>query len=196
MPFEPADIIPRATMRTPEQILGPYFPTQIKPATGGDLTTIDGGAGHAQGDVVEIVGQVLDLQGEPVPAVRILIWQANCFGRYAHPNDLTQAPVDPNFQGFGEVTSEESGAYQLRTVKPGAYPAMADWTRAPHIHFEVHGRFERLITQMYFPDEPLNARDRILSSSPRPDLLIARPVPSDVEASCRTLRFDIVLARG
>jgi len=76
-------------MRTPEQILGPYFPTQIKPATGGDLTTIDGGAGHAQGDVVEIVGQVLDLQGEPVPAVRILIWQANCFGRYAHPNDHT-----------------------------------------------------------------------------------------------------------
>jgi protocatechuate 3,4-dioxygenase beta subunit len=183
-------------MRTPEQILGPYFPTQMSPATGGDLTTVDGGAGHAQGEVVEIVGQLLNLEGAPVPGVRILIWQANCFGRYAHPNDLAHAPLDPNFQGFGEVSSDESGWYRIRTVKPGAYPSMADWTRAPHIHFEVHGRFERLITQMYFPDEPLNAGDRILLSSQRPDLLIARLVPFQPDFDGRNLRFDVVLARG
>ncbi|UPK39302.1 hypothetical protein IVB18_19950 [Bradyrhizobium sp. 186] len=71
-----------------------------------------------------------------------------------------------------------------------------DWMRPPHIHFEIHGRFERLITQMYFPDEPLNACDRLLNAAPRPDLLIAKPVPSEDGSGHRVLNFDIVLARG
>ena len=74
-------------MRTPEQILGPYFPLQLKPTTDGDLTTIVGGSGRAQGEIIEIVGQIRNLEGEPVPAAKILIWQANCSGRYDHPND-------------------------------------------------------------------------------------------------------------
>jgi protocatechuate 3,4-dioxygenase beta subunit len=183
-------------MRTPQQILGPYFPMEINPVTSGDLTSIGRDAGQALGEIVEISGQVLNLEKEPVRGVRILIWQANCFGRYAHPNDFTEAPLDPNFQGFGEVRSDESGSYRIRTVKPGAYPAIDGWTRAPHIHFEVHGRFERLVTQMYFPDEPLNREDRFLSSSQRPDLLIARLVPSDSNLPARPLRFDIILVRG
>ena len=183
-------------MRTPEQILGPYFPMGIGPVTSGDLTSIGRDAGRALGELVEIGGQVLNLESEPVRGARILVWQANCFGRYAHPNDPTEAPLDPNFKGFGEVRSDESGSYRIRTVKPGAYPAVDGWTRAPHIHFEVHGQFERLVTQMYFPDEPLNGEDRFLLSSRRPDLLIARPVPSNLTLVNRTLRFDIVLARG
>jgi len=185
-------------MRTPEQILGPYFPIGVSPVTGGNLTSLDSGAGHALGEVVEIVGQVLNLEREPVAGVRILVWQANCFGRYTHPNDLrTEVPLDPNFQGFGEVRSDETGSYQIRTVKPGPYPAMeGDRMRAPHIHFEVLGQFERLVTQMYFPDEPLNRQDRFLLSSLKPDLLIAKSVLHSRTPNCQALKFDIVLARG
>jgi protocatechuate 3,4-dioxygenase beta subunit len=183
-------------MRTPEQILGPYFPTGISPMTSGDLTSKSGGAGRALGEIVEIGGRVVNVENEPIRGARILVWQANCFGRYAHPNDLTKAPLDPNFHGFGEVHSNESGSYRIRTVKPGAYPAMDGWTRAPHIHFEVYGQFERLVTQMYSPGESLNREDRFLLSSRRPDLLIARTVPSNPALVSQTLRFDISLARG
>jgi len=196
MPVDLADAIPRAAMRTPEQILGPYFPMQIEPTASGDLTKLDGGSEPAQGEIVQIGGRIRNLEGEPVCSAKILIWQANCFGRYSHPNDLTQAPLDPNFHGFAEIASDSSGAYRFRTIKPGAYPAIAGWMRAPHVHFEVIGQFERLITQMYFPDDPLNASDRFLMSARQPDLLIAQPVPSESNSSCRELRFDIVLARG
>jgi protocatechuate 3,4-dioxygenase, beta subunit len=184
-------------MRTPDQVLGPYYPMQATPVTGGDLTYTDKHVGRAVGEVIEIVGQVIDLAREPVGEVRILVWQANCFGRYAHPNDLaSDAPLDPNFMGFGEVRSSADGTYRIRTVKPGSYPALEGWTRAPHIHFEVCGQFEKLITQMYFPGEPLNQEDRFLLSSRKPELLIARPSTSDLLAGGRALRFDIVLARG
>jgi protocatechuate 3,4-dioxygenase beta subunit len=183
-------------MRTPDQFLGPYFPAGVSPVTSGDLTSNSAGAGRAQGNVVEIGGRVVNVENEPISGARILVWQANCFGRYAHPNDLRETPLDPNFQGFGEIRSDESGCYRIRTVKPGAYPAVDGWTRAPHIHFEVYGQFERLVTQMYFPGEPLNREDRFLLSLRQPDLLIARTVPSNSALVSQTLRFDIVLLRG
>jgi len=182
-------------MRTPDQILGPFFPQGSKPVTQGDLTTVEGGDGPAQGEIIEVTGRVLDLDGKPVRGAALTIWQANTFGRYAHPNDFNPAPLDPNFVGFADIRSGDDGAYQIKTVKPGAYPVGPDWMRAPHIHIEVLGRFERLITQMYFPDEPLNASDRLLISVPEPDLLIARPVAS-TQGRHRVLKFDIVLARG
>jgi protocatechuate 3,4-dioxygenase, beta subunit len=98
--------------------------------------------------------------------------------------------------GFVEILSDNDGAYSLKTVKPGAYAAGPDQVRPPHIHFEVHGYFERLVTQMYFPGEPLNARDRLLMSARRPDLLIATPVAPAHALGHRTFKFDIVLARG
>jgi len=184
-------------MRTPEQVLGPYFPIGLSPATNGDLTYVDRDLGAALGEVIEISGQVFNLEHEPVRGVRILVWQANSFGRYAHPNDpTTDVPLDPNFLGFGEVHSNESGAYRIRTVKPGSYRAEAAGRRAPHVHFEVQGQFERLVTQMYFPDEPLNREDRFLLSSRQPELLIAKPVQCNREFQGRALRFDIVLTRG
>jgi protocatechuate 3,4-dioxygenase beta subunit len=183
-------------MRTPEQVLGTYFPTGLSPATNGDLTRIDGGSRVALGEVIEISGQVLNLEHEPVRGVRILVWQANSVGRYAHPNDsTTEVPLDPNFIGFGEVISSDSGAYQIRTVKPGSYRTVAG-RRAPHIHFEVQGRFERLITQMYFPGEALNREDRFLISSRQPELLIAKPILPHHDPEGRAFRFDIVLKRG
>jgi protocatechuate 3,4-dioxygenase beta subunit len=90
---------------------------------------------------------------------------------------------------------DDDGIYRIKTVKPGAYPAGPDWMRPPHIHFEVHGRFERLITQMDFPHEPLNTSDRLLNAALRPDLLVATCL-SDPLGRRRVLDFDIVLSRG
>jgi protocatechuate 3,4-dioxygenase, beta subunit len=181
--------------RTPDQILGPYFPTGHTPVPQSDLTSVSGIDGLAQGEIIELTGRILNLAGEPVCGVPVTIWQAKSFGRYVHVNDTNPAPLDAHFVGCASIRSDDDGVYRIKTVKPGAYPAGPDWMRPPHIHFEVHGWFERLITQMYFPDEPLNACDRLLNAALRPDLLIATPVQSQA-GSGRVLNFDIVLARG
>jgi protocatechuate 3,4-dioxygenase, beta subunit len=183
-------------LRTPDQILGPYFPTGQTPASQADLTRVRGAEGLARGEIVEVTGRVLNLDGEPVRGIPVTIWQANTFGRYVHVNDPNPAPLDPNFVGCIGIRSDSEGVYRIKTVKPGAYPAGPDWMRPPHIHFEIHGQFERLITQMYFPDEPLNACDRLLGAALRPDLLIATPVSSENRPHHRMLNFDIVLTRG
>jgi protocatechuate 3,4-dioxygenase, beta subunit len=182
--------------RTPDQILGPYFPTGYTPAPQTDLTRVRGAEGLARGEIIEVTGRVLNLDGEPVRGVPVTIWQANTFGRYVHVNDSNTAPLDPNFVGCVGIRSDSDGVYRIKTVRPGAYPAGPDWTRPPHIHFEIHGQFERLITQMYFPGEPLNACDRLLNAALRPDLLIAKPVASQDSRGHNVLNFDIVLSRG
>jgi protocatechuate 3,4-dioxygenase beta subunit len=181
--------------RTPDQILGPYFPIGHAPARQADLTSVSGVEGIAQGEIIEITGRVLNLDGEPVRGVPVTIWQANSFGRYLHSNDLNPAPLDPSFVGCVCIRTDNDGLYRIKTVKPGAYPAGPDWTRPPHVHFEVHGQFERLITQMYFPGEPLNSSDRLLNAALRPDLLVARLLSRDLRDR-RALNFDIVLSRG
>jgi protocatechuate 3,4-dioxygenase beta subunit len=184
--------------RTPDQVLGPYFPsgqTQTS-APQVDLTSIRGVEGCAQGEIIEVTGRILNITGDPVCGLPVTVWQANTFGRYLHVNDPNPAPLDPHFIGYVGIRSDDDGFYRIKTVKPGAYPGGPDWMRPPHIHFEVYGRFERLITQMYFPDEPLNAGDRLLNAALRPDLLIAKPVPSEDGSGLRMLNFDIVLARG
>jgi protocatechuate 3,4-dioxygenase beta subunit len=182
--------------RTPDQILGPYFPTEHDPVAQTDLTSINGVEGLAQGEFIEVTGRILNLQGDPVRNIPITVWQANTFGRYAHGNDPNPAPLDPNFVGCVGIRSDSDGVYRIKTVKPGAYPAGPDWIRPPHIHFEVHGQFERLITQMYFPGEPLNASDRLLNAALRPDLLIATRLSPQAPPDRRVLNFDIVLSRG
>jgi protocatechuate 3,4-dioxygenase, beta subunit len=184
-----------APHHTPHQILGPYFPTVESPIATDDLTVVDGIAGHAQGEIIVVEGRVLNRAGEPVEGARLVIWQANSFGRYAHPNDSNPAPLDASFVGFAEIISRSDGEYRFSTVKPGTYPAGSNRIRPPHIHFEVQGKFDRLITQMYFPGESLNACDPLLLSANAPDLLVARPLASP-DNSNRTFVFDIVLIRG
>ncbi|WP_377829944.1 protocatechuate 3,4-dioxygenase [Bradyrhizobium lupini] len=184
----------RIRHRTPDQILGPYFPLTRSRTANCDLTSIEGATEIAQGEIIEVTGRILNRNGDPVAGAGLTIWQANSFGRYAHPEDANSAPLDPNFVGSVDMRSGEDGTYRIKTVKPGAYPAGPDWMRPPHIHFEVHGRFERLVTQMYFPGEPLNAIDRMLNSALRPELLIA--VATQDHTPHRVLNFDIVLSRG
>ena len=186
--------------RTPEQILGPFYPVRKMPDPGGDLTHLPGKPGRAAGQVINVMGRVLDINGQPVRQAKIETWQANSHGRYTHPNDTNPAPLDANFEGFGVMTTDTEGRYRFKTIKPGAYPAGQGVIRPPHIHFIVSGRRDKLVTQMYFEGEPLNQRDPFLQSAPVDgrELLIAKelPAPPELEPNSRLEVFDIVVLRG
>lgn len=133
-----------------------------------DLTR--GQAGEPLGERIVVTGQVLDGDGRPVPGTLVEIWQANAAGRYAHAVDQHPAPLDPNFTGAGRCLTDAEGRYRFVTIKPGAYPWRNHdnaW-RPAHIHFSVFGiRFtQRLVTQMYFPGDPLFPFDPIFQSIP------------------------------
>ncbi len=115
-------------------------------------------------------GRVLDSDGRPVPNTLLEIWQANAGGRYRHVNDQWPAPLDPHFAGLGRCATDADGRYRFTTIKPGAYPWKNHhnaW-RPAHIHFSLFGRAftQRLVTQMYFPDDPLFFQDPIFNSVP------------------------------
>jgi protocatechuate 3,4-dioxygenase beta subunit len=185
--------------RTPDQILGPFYPL-LKPLDqDADLTTIDGRTGRAKGQVIHLAGRVLNTQGKPVAGARVEIWQANARGRYTHPDDSNPAPLDPNFQGYGVQVTDREGRYRFKTIKPGAYPAAGGaWARAPHIHFDVTGQSNQFVTQMYFDGEPLNGTDRFLQSAGNPQMLVAKLLPptKDFEPDSLVVNWDIVLLSG
>lgn len=187
---------------TPEQIMGPFYPVLRPLDRDSDLTRIVGKRGHAQGQVIHLMGRVLNSKGEPVRGARLEIWQANAKGRYAHPADVNPAPLDPNFQGFGVQVTDAQGRYRFKTIKPAAYPinpVNPSNIRPPHIHFDVTGRKGRLVTQMYFPGEPLNEQDIIFKDlGADKDAAIAKVAPAGkgFEADSFMVVWDIVLDRG
>src|SRR6266478_10193196 len=123
-----------ALRRTPEQILGPFYP--LKPLDqNADLTRVAGRPGRAEGQVLTVMGRVLNLKGEPVRNAKVELWQANTYGRYTHPSDPNPAPLDPNFEGTAVLTTDTEGRYRFKTIKPASYPAGADRMRPAHIHF-------------------------------------------------------------
>jgi protocatechuate 3,4-dioxygenase beta subunit len=135
-----------------------------------DLTTQHKGDPHGQRIVVS--GRVLDDRGRPVPHTVMEIWQANAAGRYIHSKDVWEAPLDPNFTGAGRVVTDGEGRYRFVTVRPGAYPwgnHHNAW-RPAHIHLSLLGPAfaTRLVTQMYFPDDPLIEIDPIANAVPMP----------------------------
>ena len=192
-------VLAQALRRTPGQILGPFYPV-VKPLhQGADLTTIPGKPGRAAGQVIHVMGRVLNPQGQPVQGASVEIWQANTHGRYTHPSDTNPAPLDPNFEGFAVLTTDAEGRYRFKTIKPGAYPAGPDRMRPPHIHFEVTGKSNRLVTQMYFADEPLNDKDPFLQSAgANRERLIAPlgPPTQEFEPDSLVAVWDIVLDKG
>ena len=154
--------------------MGPFYPVEKPLDQDGDLTVIAGREGVAEGQVVHVMGRVLNNDGVPVAGARSRIWQANTHGRYSHAYDWNTAPLDPNFEGFGVEVTDGEGRYRFKTIKPGPYPVTEDWSRPPHIHFDVSGQVGRVVTQMYFENEPLNDQDRRLQNTRQHELLIAR----------------------
>jgi protocatechuate 3,4-dioxygenase beta subunit len=135
-----------------------------------DLTRNAGIGGEAIGQRIIVTGRVVDQRGEPVPHALVEIWQANASGRYLHKRDDWPGALDPNFLGMGRCLTDAAGTYRFTTIRPGAYP----WKNHPnawrpaHIHFSLFGggAMSRLVTQMYFPDDPLLPLDPVLGSIP------------------------------
>ena len=131
-------------------------------------------APRAMGQLILIAGRVLDEDGRAVRGTIVELWHANSAGRYVHPADAeSPAPIDENFIGSGRVETDDDGRFDILTIKPGAYPVPNHphrWWRPPHIHFSVFGHSfaSRLVTQMYFPGEPLNEQDLIHNAVPDP----------------------------
>jgi protocatechuate 3,4-dioxygenase, beta subunit len=183
--------------RTPDQILGPFYPLKEMPKAA-DLTRVPGRNGRATGQVLNVMGHVVNVAGEPVRGATVEIWQANSYGRYTHPSDTNPAPVDPNFDGSAVLTTDPQGRYRFTTIKPAAYPAGPCRMRPAHIHFQVSGRQNRLVTQMYFENDPYNEKDSFLNSAGRSELLITKllePSP-EFEPQSKTVIFDMVLIDG
>lgn len=178
---------------TPSAVMGPFYPL-IKPAEqDADLSLLKGHK-RALGQLIEVTGRVLDLRGNPVRRAEMEIWQANAAGRYSHPADDNPAPLDPNFQGYGFLRTDQLGRYRFVSIKPGAYPAGPGSTRPPHIHLEIRSTRQRRVTQMLFPNEPLNDRDDAIPAPDRPPL-IARDLGMGADGA-RRYGWDIILNIG
>ena len=160
-------------------LAGPVFGEDALDQLDDDLTKH--GAGEPLGERIVVQGRLLDERGHALPGALIEVWQANAAGRYLHDRDQHPAPLDPNFVGGGRVLTDGDGRYRFVTIKPGAYPwgNHENAWRPAHIHFSVFGRqfTERLVTQMYFPGDPLFEYDPIFQSVRDPrarELLIAK----------------------
>jgi protocatechuate 3,4-dioxygenase beta subunit len=168
---------------TASELSGPRDLTRRLEPVRGDLAGY--GDKRALGQLIHLRTRVVDEDGAPVPGAVVEIWHCNAAGRYIHPNDTHGVPVDPNFYGAARLVAGDSGLVELRTIKPAAYPVpdTAGWWRPPHVHFSVWGRLwlSRLVTQMFFPGEPLNEADAILNAIRDPEArarCIARLAPT------------------
>jgi protocatechuate 3,4-dioxygenase beta subunit len=148
---------------------GPRFTGDVLYPHHEDLTKQVAG-GEPLGQRIIVTGRVLDENGDALPGTLVELWQCNAAGRYHHPVDDHDAPLDPFFRGGGRVLTDAAGRYRFTTIKPGAYPWRnhANAWRPAHLHFSVFGHtlLERLVTQMYFPDDPLLGYDPIFNSVP------------------------------
>lgn len=180
---------------TPTELEGSFYPLTPQKDKDFDLTRVDGRNGVAKGRVIVIEGKVVDTNGDPLEDASVELWQANAAGRYSHPHDPNTAPIDLNFQGWAIVLSGKDGGFRFKTVMPGSYPAAGNWNRPPHIHYKVSKLgYVELITQMYFPDHPLNEKDQLLKrkSLGEQKVMIARKVKADQEV----YRYQIVLEKA
>ena len=163
-PSKPLVVIPH----TLSELTGPVYGHEVVGEGDADLTRQH--AGEPLGERIVVAGRVLDEDGRPVPNTLVEIWQANAAGRYIHVRDQHPAPLDPNFSGAGRVVTDAEGRYRFTSVKPGAYP----WRNHPnawrpaHIHFSLFGPsfLSRVVTQMYFPGDPLFPYDPIFHAIP------------------------------
>jgi protocatechuate 3,4-dioxygenase, beta subunit len=194
-PKRPLVIIPQ----TLSELSGPVFGHEACKPGDDDLTRQH--SGEPLGERIIVTGRVLGEDGRPVANTLIEVWQANAAGRYVHVRDQHPAPLDPNFSGAGRVVTDDEGRYRFTSVKPGAYP----WRNHPnawrpaHVHFSLFGPsfLSRLVTQMYFPGDPLFPFDPIFNSIPdkaaRERLISQFDIETTEPEWALGYRFDIVL---
>ncbi len=145
---------------TTSQTVGPFF------KIGFSWLYRDNMAGPGvSGERVEIAGRILDGDGKPVPDGIVEIWQANAQGKYAHPDDPQEKPAETAFRGYGRVPTDDEGRFRFTTIKPGRVPGPDGKLQAPHLAVSVftRGLLRRLVTRIYFPDEPSNTEDFALN---------------------------------
>ena len=187
--------VPKGTLDVPGPLVAPAF---VK-AGDNDLTVH--GKSAPLGERMALTGRLLDEDGRPIRRALVEIWQANASGRYHHEGDQHDAPLDPNFIGCGRTFTDDEGRYRFMTIKPGSYPwpnHRNAW-RPQHIHFSLLGNapIQRLVTQMYFPGDPLLALDPIFLSIPegaRERLMSRLDLDVGTENYALGYQFDIVLA--
>jgi protocatechuate 3,4-dioxygenase beta subunit len=194
-PKDPLVILPHTLSET----TGPAFGDGAVEELDSDLTRQH--EGEPLGERIVVTGRVTDDRGHPLRNTLVEVWQANAAGRYHHHVDRHPAPLDPNFTGAGRCLTGDEGLYRFTTIKPGAYP----WGNHPnawrpqHIHFSLFGRAftERLVTQMYFPGDPLLEFDPIFNSvrDPKAQQLMISSFDWETTSPdwCLGYRFDIVL---
>lgn len=163
---------------TTSQTVGPYLHIGLDWLNSGEIAPPG-----AAGERVTIQGRVLDGDGKPVNDALIEIWQANAHGKYAHPDDRQDKPLEPGFKGFGRIPTDDNGMFRFATIKPGYVPGPGGLPQAPHLVVSVFARgiLKRLVTRIYFPDEPANADDPVLGlvERARRTTLVARPTAGD-----------------
>lgn len=194
-PTRPLVLLPH----TLSEVTGPVF--GHRDVTPSDLDLTARHAGEPLGERIIVSGRVLDEGGRPVPHTLVEIWQANAAGRYRHVNDGHAAPLDPNFDGYGRAVTDAEGRYRFVSIRPGSYPWKnhANAWRPAHVHFSLFGPAlaTRLVTQMYFPGDPLLPLDPIYNGVPdeqaRLRLVSSFDLGVTVPEHALGYRFDIVL---
>ena len=173
---------------TTSQTVGPFFTIELTRLKKTDLA----GPG-VSGERITIAGRVVEADGIRVPDAMLEIWQANSHGKYAHPEDRQNKPIEPGFQGYGRIPTDENGRYSFATIKPGAVPGPGGKPQAPHIVVSVfmRGLLRRLVTRIYFPDDPANAGDFVLNlvEPARRGTLIAKKIVGQSAA----LEWNVIL---
>lgn len=180
-----------ALVETAESPMGPFYPITHPAEADADLTWLKGHSKRALGQVIEISGRVLDLRSNPIPGATLELWQANAAGRYAHPSDISKAPLDPNFQGYASIRSDSRGAWRIVTIKPGGYDSPIGH-RTPHIHWDMRGARSRTVAQLYFPEEAASNAADSLYKSIGPDAATSLAARDSADPNKYT--WDIILA--
>jgi protocatechuate 3,4-dioxygenase alpha subunit len=147
------------------------------------------------GERFTICGRVLDGDGVAVPDALLEVWQANSYGKYSHPEDTQDKPLEPGFTGFGRIAVDGQGAFRFTTIKPGPVPGLDGKDQAPHLAISLfmRGLLKRLVTRMYFPNDARNASDAILNlvDPARRSTLIARSIPAN--SAVTQLEWNVIL---
>jgi protocatechuate 3,4-dioxygenase beta subunit len=175
---------------------GPFYPAGMRSPAEVDLTA---GCADVDGERIVVDGSIVDVRGTAIVDATVEIWHADAAGRYAHPIDRRDAPGRPPFIGYGRQCTDARGRFAFVTIRPGPYPLANGSVRASHVHFQVTARYERLVTQMFFAGDPLNATDPALLQTRRPEALIAAWTASkepDDRGALRIAQWNIVMTCG